>query len=203
MIGNLPFNVASAILRKLCAWRSRIARMVLMFQREVAERIRAGRASRAMAMLSVISALYWEIESHFSVAAGSFHPRPKVDAEVLVMRPRAASPFAADEEQALLDTVRASFSAAARCSATRSQAGSKSLRRAPKPACARRDLSRARAETLAVADFVRLARALRSPRCLSCPKSNRSGGFSRAPWSSRTIVCGPRRRAAAAAQGRA
>src|SRR5215472_12120047 len=41
VIGNLPFSSAAAILARLCSYRAWIERMVLMFQREVAERIRA------------------------------------------------------------------------------------------------------------------------------------------------------------------
>src|ERR1700674_1132660 len=98
VIGNLPFSSASAILRKLCDRRRMISRMVLMFQREVAERIRARPSAPGYAMLSVVSALYWQIDSHFRVTAGSFHPKPKVDAEVLIMHPRVPAPFADNEE---------------------------------------------------------------------------------------------------------
>ncbi len=58
-----------------------------MFQREVAERIRAQPETRAYGALSVFTGLYWEIIDHFRVAAGNFHPRPKVDAEVLILIP--------------------------------------------------------------------------------------------------------------------
>jgi 16S rRNA (adenine1518-N6/adenine1519-N6)-dimethyltransferase len=111
VLGNLPFNVASAILRKLCEHADRIERMVVMFQREVAERIRARPGAPGYSALSVFTALYFDIESHFRVAAGNFHPRPKVDAEVLVMIPCAAPAFGAQEEHAVLETVRAAFSA--------------------------------------------------------------------------------------------
>jgi 16S rRNA (adenine1518-N6/adenine1519-N6)-dimethyltransferase len=111
VVGNLPFNVASAILRKLCAHTDRIERMVLMFQREVAERIRARPGAPGYSALSVFSALYFDIASHFRVGAGNFHPRPRVDAEVLVMVPRSAPAFGPGEETAVLKTVRAAFSA--------------------------------------------------------------------------------------------
>ncbi len=111
VVGNLPFNVASAILRKLCDHKDRIERMVVMFQREVAERIRARPGAPGYSALSVFSALYFDIESHFRVGAGNFHPRPKVDAEVLVMVPSATPAFAPGEEDVVLETVRAAFSA--------------------------------------------------------------------------------------------
>ncbi len=162
VIGNLPFNVAGAILRKLCESRHLISRMVLMFQREVGERIRAHPGTEGYSALSVYSALYWEIEAHFRVAAGNFHPRPKVDAEVIVFAPRPA-PFEPEEEGALLKVIRAAFS-------SRRKTVRNALKGALKvsPAEVERALSDAsidpacRAETLAVADFVRLARALRA-----------------------------------------
>src|SRR5262249_12682411 len=111
VIGNLPFNAAAAILTRLCAYRSEIARMVLMFQREVAERIRAGAGAPAYGALSVYTALYFRVESHFRVPAGNFHPRPRIDAEVLVLEPCPGPMFNADEESAVLETIRAAFSA--------------------------------------------------------------------------------------------
>ena len=57
VIGNLPFNAAAAILRRLDGMRGAIGRMVLMFQREVAERIRALAGERAYSALSVFTAL--------------------------------------------------------------------------------------------------------------------------------------------------
>jgi 16S rRNA (adenine1518-N6/adenine1519-N6)-dimethyltransferase len=110
VIGNLPFNAAAAILRRLDTARDLIARMVLMFQREVAERIRARPGERAYSALSVYTALYWEAGAHFRVAAGNFRPKPRVDAEVLVFTPRARPPFSAGREAAVLDTIRAAFS---------------------------------------------------------------------------------------------
>jgi len=111
VIGNLPFNAAGAILRRLDEMRGAIGRMVLMFQREVAERIRAHEGERAYSALSVFTALYWETRDHFRVSAGNFRPAPRVDAEVIVFTPHARAPFAPADEAALLGTIRAAFSA--------------------------------------------------------------------------------------------
>jgi len=162
VIGNLPFNVAAAILRRLSDNSRMISRMVLMFQREVAARIRATPGDDAYGALSVFTALYWRIDLHFTVAAGSFHPRPKVDAEVLGFAPNPERSFADDDERDVLETVRASFSAPR-----------KTIRNALSHALGIdatqtvRALERAaiepgtRAEKLGVPDFVRLAQALR------------------------------------------
>jgi len=162
VIGNLPFNVAAAILHKLCDNSRMISRMVLMFQREVALRIRATPSDDAYGALSVFTALYWKIDTHFTVAAGSFHPRPKVDAEVLAFAPLATSSFAKVDEQDALETVRAAFSAPRK---TIRNALSHAL--GIDSAQTVRALERAaiepgtRAERLGVPDFLRLAQALR------------------------------------------
>jgi len=163
VIGNLPFNVAAAILRRLCDNSRMISTMVLMFQREVAARIRAMPGDDAYGALSVFTALYWKIDLHFTVAAGSFHPRPKVDAEVLAFSPRETPSFAAEDERDVLETVRASFSAPRKTirNALSHSIGIDSTRTV-------RALERAaidpgtRAEKLGVPDFLRLANALRT-----------------------------------------
>ncbi len=160
VIGNLPFNVAAAILRKLCGYSRMIAAMVLMFQREVGERIRARPGESGYGALSVFTALYFEVAGHFRVAAGSFHPRPKVDAEVLVMRPREVLPFEPAEEANVLETIRASFAMPRKTirNSLVNALGIDSERIEPALAAADIDPG-ARAGTLAAADFIRLARA--------------------------------------------
>jgi 16S rRNA (adenine1518-N6/adenine1519-N6)-dimethyltransferase len=161
VIGNLPFNAAAAILRRLDEMRGAIERMVLMFQREVAERIRARSGERAYAALSVLTALYWETREHFRVAAGNFRPAPRVDAEVIVFTPHARAPFAPAGEAALLGAIRAAFSAPRK---TIRNALAGALEASPETiadALARAVIDHsARPATLSVADFVRLAEAL-------------------------------------------
>ena len=160
VLGNLPFNSAAAILRRLDAERALISRMVLMFQREVAERIRAQPGDEAYGALSVFTALYWRIASHFRVEAGNFQPRPKVDAEVLIFEPRAAW-FDAALEPSILRAIKAAFSTrrkTLRNALTFALGGDRQdaelmLEQSAIP------MTR-RAEELAVEDFVRLGQAL-------------------------------------------
>ncbi|MGO9605020.1 MAG: 16S rRNA (adenine(1518)-N(6)/adenine(1519)-N(6))-dimethyltransferase RsmA [Candidatus Binataceae bacterium] len=163
IISNLPFNSAAAILARLCDHSRAISRMVLMFQREVAERIRAQAGEAAYGALSVFTSLYFESESHFRVAAGNFHPRPKVDAEVLVFQPRADPGFARDDERRVLSTIRAAFSAPRKTLRNalshalhlNTMTIDESLRRASiDPGL--------RAETLSAVYFIRLAHELRA-----------------------------------------
>jgi 16S rRNA (adenine1518-N6/adenine1519-N6)-dimethyltransferase len=161
IIGNLPFNAAGAIFRILCDHHDLLAMIVAMFQREVGERIRAVPGDSEYSALSVYAALYFDVDLHFRVAAGSFHPKPKVDAEVLRFRPRKNLLFNRDEEARVLDTVRASFFAPRKMIRNSLAAGMGIASEAATAALARAQIdSTARAESLSPQDFVRLARAL-------------------------------------------
>jgi 16S rRNA (adenine1518-N6/adenine1519-N6)-dimethyltransferase len=161
VLGNLPFNVAAAILERLCARSQSIVRMVLMFQREVADRIRARPGDREYGALTVFAALYWEVSEYFRVAAGSFHPRPKVDAAVLVLEARAVRSFTDGAEAAVRGTIRAAFSAP-RKTIRNSLAGGLALPSgATEEALLRAGIDPlTRPATLSVEDFVRLSRVL-------------------------------------------
>jgi 16S rRNA (adenine1518-N6/adenine1519-N6)-dimethyltransferase len=162
VIGNLPFNAAAAILSRLCTHRAGIARMVLMFQREVAERIRARAGEPSYGALTVFTALYFKVESHFRVSAGNFHPRPRIDAEVLVFEPQPRPIFNAEEESTVLETIRAAFFAP-RKTLRNSIAHALHMNAGPVDETLRAAAidPGARAETLPGPDFVRLARHLR------------------------------------------
>ena len=168
VIGNLPFNAAAAILRRLDEMRGAIAGMVLMFQREVAERIRARAGEQAYSALSVFTALYWETREHFRVAAGNFSPAPRVDAEVIVFTPHQRAPFAPTAEPALLGAIRAAFSAPRKTVRNALAGGLGAAPETVVAALTRAGIDHAaRPATLSVADFVRLADALESTGALA------------------------------------
>ncbi len=161
VIGNLPFNAAAAILRQLGGARDLIARMVLMFQREVGERLRARAGDPAYAALSVLTAMDWEIQQHFRVEAGSFHPRPKVDAEVLCLLPRRGVRCAPELRKLLVDVIRAGFAVRRKTLRNALSAGLNIDAHSVQAALRLADIAATeRAERLSLADFVRLAGAI-------------------------------------------
>lgn len=87
VISNLPFYAQAPILKTLLEQSACIERMVLMFQKEVADRILAEPSSKAYGLLSVFSQLTAHVEKGFFVPRGAFSPSPKVDAMVLVLDP--------------------------------------------------------------------------------------------------------------------
>lgn len=93
MVSNLPYNVGTALLVDWVsapAWPPAWDRMVLMFQREVAERIVATPAERAAyGRLAVLCGWRTEARILFNVPPSAFTPPPNVMSAVVELRPRA------------------------------------------------------------------------------------------------------------------
>jgi 16S rRNA (adenine1518-N6/adenine1519-N6)-dimethyltransferase len=135
--------------------------MVLMFQREVGERLRAHAGDGAYGALSVLSALDWEIPRHFRVEAGSFHPRPKVDAEVLCFVPARASVCPPELRSIVTDVIRAGFAVRRKTLRNALSAGFPLRTEGVEAALGMARIAPTeRAERLNLQDFVRLAAAL-------------------------------------------
>ena len=82
---NLPYNISTELLVKWLTARPRFwKRMVLMFQREVAERILAGPGSKTYGRLSVLAQAGSDPRLGFHLPARAFTPPPKVDSSVVV-----------------------------------------------------------------------------------------------------------------------
>ena len=158
IVANLPYNIATALLVAwLCIepWPPWFDSAVLMFQREVAERIVAAPGSKTYGRLSVL--VQWRCEARilFDVNAAAFVPPPKVTSSLLRIVPRAA-PLPC--ERKLLERVtQAAFG-------QRRKMLRQSLRSlgidAPSLIAAAGLDPTARAEDISVAGFVALARAL-------------------------------------------
>jgi len=98
IVGNLPFNAATEILMRLVAQADRVGRMVLMFQREVGDRIAAMPGGKAYGRLSVMVQWRATVERCFDVPSRAFVPPPKVSATVLRLVPRPTPLFPAEAE---------------------------------------------------------------------------------------------------------
>ena len=90
VFGNLPYNTSTKILTSLILlkkWPPWYEILILMFQKEVAERIIAKTQTREFGRLSVISNWRLEIKKHFSVSNNCFFPKPKITSTVLSFKP--------------------------------------------------------------------------------------------------------------------
>lgn len=86
LIGNLPYQVASRLLVQCSQNVKHLRYMVLMFQKEVAERICAKPYSKKYGMLSVLSQCVWDIEWFLEASPKDFYPQPKVSSQVLLFK---------------------------------------------------------------------------------------------------------------------
>jgi 16S rRNA (adenine1518-N6/adenine1519-N6)-dimethyltransferase len=162
VVGNIPYNLTTPILFHLLE-RPRPLEILLMVQREVADRILAPPGTREYGALSVGVRTVAEVERVMEVPPGAFRPRPKVHSTVVRIRPLAPPPLSASEEEALRGLTRAAFQW------RRKQLGT-ILRDHPELALGRGRAEavlreegvepRARPETLSPEAFLRLSRTL-------------------------------------------
>jgi 16S rRNA (adenine1518-N6/adenine1519-N6)-dimethyltransferase len=83
VIGNLPYNISSPVLKKLIRHRDRLSRAVLMFQREVAERLTAPPCTKGYGALTLLIRYHARPTCLFEVPRSAFYPVPKVDSMVV------------------------------------------------------------------------------------------------------------------------
>ncbi len=87
IVGNLPYNSASAIIMRLFELACIPETMVCTVQREVAQRLLAEPATEHYSSFTVVCRIAWEIERLGDLKAGSFHPRPGVVSTILRFTP--------------------------------------------------------------------------------------------------------------------
>lgn len=83
VVGNLPYYITSDILLRLFEFHEHFDVIVIMVQREVADRIAAKAGSRDYGLLSATAQLYCKVENLFTLPPGAFSPPPKVHSSVL------------------------------------------------------------------------------------------------------------------------
>jgi 16S rRNA (adenine1518-N6/adenine1519-N6)-dimethyltransferase len=86
VVGNLPYFITSDILLRLFEFRQYFELIVLMVQREVAERLAAAAGGREYGLLSATAQLYGRVEKLFTLPPGAFSPPPKVESTVIRLR---------------------------------------------------------------------------------------------------------------------
>lgn len=87
-LGNLPYSSGGAILKNLLGRPHPFDRAVVMLQKEVIDRLAAGCDDDAYGILSLRVQVDWLVEPLRTVPPEAFHPRPKIDSAVAVLRPR-------------------------------------------------------------------------------------------------------------------
>jgi 16S rRNA (adenine1518-N6/adenine1519-N6)-dimethyltransferase len=163
VVGNLPYGISSQILVKLIQSRSCLDRTILMFQKELAQRISAQPGGRDYGRISAMLRYCADIQRLASIRASVFYPPPKVDSTVIEIRFKSTAIYGPHDEAMLFDVIKAAFGN--RRKTLRNALAASSLCINPQTALnalglAGIDPSR-RAETLRPAEFVSLEISLR------------------------------------------
>jgi 16S rRNA (adenine1518-N6/adenine1519-N6)-dimethyltransferase len=154
VVGNLPYQIASPILFRLLEARRHLLRIVVMLQREMADRILAPPSTPEYGALGVMVRMFGEAKLVRKVPAGAFLPAPRVDSAVLAIEPFASTRIPVRDVERFGEVVHAAF-----------QQRRKTLRNALAKILGPEAFVRAqidparRGETLSVEEFARLSDA--------------------------------------------
>lgn len=163
VVGNLPYQLTSPILFQVLDQHRDVSRAVFTVQKEVAERVTAAEGTRASGLLTILLGVWFDAELLFVLPPASFHPAPAVDSAVLRLSARPVPRAEVADEAHFRRVVKAAF-AQRRKTLQNSLQSDRSLGTVAtvRASLAAADIDpRRRAETLGVAEFARLAEALR------------------------------------------
>lgn len=104
LVSNLPYQISSSLVIERSIGPQQIVGMVLMFQKEVAERLMAKPRTEAYGFLSVVAQNFWDIKKVADAAPKDFHPSPKVASRVLAFTRKQEAP-----ERGFVGFIKAAF----------------------------------------------------------------------------------------------
>ena len=164
VMGNLPYNISSQILVQLIHSRKSVSRAILMFQKELSQRITAEVGRKDYGRLSVMLRYCSDIKKLLDVNASLFYPKPKVDSEILELKFKKQIEDQATDESFFFKVIKAGFGNRRKTLKNALIAGELNI----DVDTALRMLEKSginpvrRAETLTVAEFVKLSNNLLS-----------------------------------------
>lgn len=106
---NLPYYITSPVIMKLLEDKLPIKQIIVMVQREAADRLTAPVGSREAGAITIAVNYYAEAEKLFNVSKGSFVPSPKVDSAVIRLSIYDKPPIETKDEELFFKTVKAMF----------------------------------------------------------------------------------------------
>ena len=109
VIGNLPYGISSQILIKLIQSRSAIERTVLMFQKELAQRIAAQPGGRDYGRITAMLRYCADIRILADIKSSVFFPPPKIDSTVIEARFKSTAVYGPHDEAMLFAVIKAAF----------------------------------------------------------------------------------------------
>ena len=109
VMGNLPYGISSQILINLIKSRQNVKRAILMFQKELAQRIAARPGSREYGRITAMLRYCADIKHLTNVKSSVFYPSPKVDSAVIEILFKPTSIYGLHDEAMLFRIIKAAF----------------------------------------------------------------------------------------------
>lgn len=160
LAGNLPYSIATPVLFRIFQWRARFSRLVLMVQKEVADRMASAPGTKDYGTLSVWCQLHGRVADKVQVSPEAFFPRPKVRSTVLQIELFDQPLIAEADLPTLRGLVRAAFGQRRKTLSNNLTSWLKRARSDTDDFLRSCDIDpKRRGETLSVDEFIKLARA--------------------------------------------
>jgi 16S rRNA (adenine1518-N6/adenine1519-N6)-dimethyltransferase len=168
LVGNLPYSISTPVLFRLFEWRDHFSSLVLMVQKEVAERMASGPGSKDYGTLSVWCQVHGRVTEKLSVSPEAFFPRPKVRSTVLKIEFFPERLAGVDELPMLRGFIRAAFNQRRKTLSNALASLIKRDRSEIDSFLQAQDIDpKRRGETLSVDEFIKLARGACANRLLA------------------------------------
>ncbi len=168
LAGNLPYNVATALLQRWMELRTHLADLTVMVQREVAQRLAAPPGDSSRGQLSVAVQLLMQVEQLLEVDPECFEPPPQVVSTVVRLVPKESLPIREEERKDFMRLVRQAF-------ASRRKTLRNNLPEIPDSVWVETEIdSGRRAEALSNEEFVRLFQVIREKGRAAVPPTEAS-----------------------------
>ena len=162
LVGNLPFNISTEVLFRIFDWQEYFSSLVLMVQKEVADRIASRPGAKSYGTLSVWCQVHGRIGEKINVSPEAFFPRPKVRSTILKIELLPQPRVRAEDLPVLKGLVRAAFGQRRKTLSNAVGSWLRCERDAVDVLLSTHDVDpKRRGETLSVDEFIKLAQAIR------------------------------------------
>lgn len=108
IVANIPYYLTSKLIRQISETTKRPSLVALLVQKEIAERISAKPGE--MSILGLTCQYFWEVEKLDVITADKFDPPPKVDSQIVRLRPKVNLPLNLPKQKKLFQLIRVGFS---------------------------------------------------------------------------------------------
>jgi 16S rRNA (adenine1518-N6/adenine1519-N6)-dimethyltransferase len=102
LVANLPYHIATTLVIKWLKYIENFESIIIMVQREVAERLSAKVSTKFYGRTSILVQLHSDVKKIFDVSPENFHPKPKVNSSIIELNPKSNLNFNYEKVDELL-----------------------------------------------------------------------------------------------------